>query len=460
MASRPPSPSPPLEGYDTAGEEATAASSGEESVGCRTRGKGKTPRKPVKRSPRKVKQRHATRDEKGLYVSMRGNKQPAQTGSSDYLGSLDSLTWDAHTEPLIAEERAATPISLIGSIYGNMAEVDQARDNVVRALMEVEDDVMPFRGKNLTTPRLDVVGQKASDLKKALQDGHLYLMNHDAEEYEANLKEQVIASRRDLSELIVELEETKARRQDAAAEAARTDNRAAADAEMRHQARQELVRGRVAMLQGEVKALVTDSENFCTAKAASDEELYERAEKHKVICSRLTTALEECKVIANQALEHDLIEESSNLDGAVAKLRSLKLETDNAMLSSRRTAGVWSEKGRRAAARGDMKMPAFSASGEKLTIYEFEKEWVAYKTTVNNSVEEALKELKMAVQPPTRAAVQKMSTEKQIFDYLKAHFGNPVVLLSAREEEVRSWGECKGTDGARREWLIHAKDRL
>ena len=53
-----------------------------------------------------------------------------------------------------------------------------------------------------------------------------------------------------------------------------------------------------------------------------------------------------------------------------------------------------------------------------------------------------------------------MATERLIFDYLKAHFGNPVLLLSAREAEIRAWSDCKGTDGIRREWLINAKDRL
>ena len=35
-----------------------------------------------------------------------------------------------------------------------------------------------------------------------------------------------------------------------------------------------------------------------------------------------------------------------------------------------------------------------------------------------------------------------------------------MLLLSARETEVRGWAECKGNDQARREWLIHAKNRL
>jgi hypothetical protein len=108
-----------------------------------------------------------------------------------------------------------------------------------------------------------------------------------------------------------------------------------------------------------------------------------------------------------------------------------------------------------------MKAPVFSgAATDRLTVYEFEREWASYKAALNYSVDEALKELKVAVQAPARAAVGKMETEAAIFAYLRTHYGSPVLLLSAREEEIRAWTDCKGTDQVRREWLIHAKNRL
>jgi hypothetical protein len=79
------------------------------------------------------------------------------------------------------------------------------------------------------------------------------------------------------------------------------------------------------------------------------------------------------------------------------------------MLSSRKEAGVWAEKGRRTAARGDQKMPSFSGSAtDRLTVYEFEKEWAAYKAAAGLTMEESVKELRVAVQPPARAAIQNM----------------------------------------------------
>ena len=113
-----------------------------------------------------------------------------------------------------------------------------------------------------------------------------------------------------------------------------------ADAETaRLAARQVVVRTRVAALQNQINTLLVNGQRFCAAKAATDEELYERAEMHKLLGSRLLTALEECKLLANQALEHDLIEESTNLDGAVTMLRALQMESEDSMISSRKVAG-------------------------------------------------------------------------------------------------------------------------
>ena len=490
-----PQSSPPLEGYDTAGEEVHDSSGGDTTAPSPTRWKN-TPKRPLKRPQRQPVVRHAQRDSKGRFTKVLAccSKPRRETGTeSENAGdadseSVDSLQWDAHTEALdttqverqwltdtndsvtvdesdgsdhsAGSQEEGGRISVLGRQY-KMAEVNRTRDIVERTLMEIEDDVLPFRGKNLTNERLEQLEAKATTLKRSLQSGHQYLAANDAEEYEANLKAQVTENRRTLSVFIVELEEIRAARQEAAAAAAQADNRVADAETARLAARQVVVRTRVAALQNQIKTLLVDGQRFCAAKAATDEELYERAEMHKLLGSRLLTALEECKLLANQALEHDLIEESTNLDGAVTMLRALQMESEDSMISSRKVAGVWSEKGRRSAARGDMKMPVFSgAVGEKITVYEFEKDWSMYRAAVNYSVEEALKELKLAVQPPSRAAIQKMANEKLIFDYLKAHFGNPVLLLSAREAEIRAWPDCKGTNTTRREWLINAKDRL
>jgi hypothetical protein len=344
-----------------------------------------------------------------------------------------------------------------------MDKVNAMRDQVERAMLEVEDNIEPFRGKQVTRNALIQLSALATALRKTLQDGHLYLAAHDADEYDANFRTKVTECRRLLSAFLVETEEQKAAR---AAEFAAADTQAtataAAEAEnQRKLARQEIVVTRVARVLDEAKQLREECEAFCTTKATTDEQLYEKAEAYKVLCGCLEAVTARCKEAADLALGHDLLKESGEADVAASGLGKLRLKVDQAMLASRKGAGVWAEKGWRTTARGDQKMPSFSgAATDKLTVYEFEKDWVAYKVAAGLTVEESVKELRVAVQPPARAAIQKMESEEAVFTYLKAHYGNPFLLLNAREEEMRGWAPCKGSDVQCREWLIHAKERL
>ena len=272
--SQSPLSSPPLEGYNSAHEE-VLASSGEETTVPTQQKRRKTLRKPTKRPPSQSATRHSARDAGGRFRSTR-NRQSGGTdseiGSAADLLSVDSLTWDAHTQPLNAtvgtrrwsvetqygvpidptaglerlsphaEGRESAASGWIEQLHDTMADLERVRDSVDRALIEIEDDVLPFWGKNLTSERLDELTAKAGRLKRALQDGHLYLVAND-EEYETGVKGLVVENRRALSEFIVELEEVKAGRQAAAAEAARADNRMADAEKVRLGARQEVVKG-------------------------------------------------------------------------------------------------------------------------------------------------------------------------------------------------------------------------
>ena len=59
------------------------------------------------------------------------------------------------------EGRESAASGLIEQLPDIMAELDRVRDSVERALLEAEDDILPFRGKNLTTERLDDLVAKA-----------------------------------------------------------------------------------------------------------------------------------------------------------------------------------------------------------------------------------------------------------------------------------------------------------
>jgi len=385
----------------------------------------------------------------------------AEGGASDGGGSQILTALLAGNEQETGESRDISILTAIEVLQpaNSMETVEQARDQLERALLEIEDDILPFADKELTGDCMVELKEKAVKLKKVLQDCHLYLNNHDEEEYVANNKDNVAENRRLLAGFIVNIEQQRrAYEKDAAAElmaarlVAREDD---AGARRAHVSR------RAAQLLDQLKAIEADCVQFCDCSLTGDEHLYELAEQHKVLLRRLDANQEQCEQLTSKALDLSLVKESDDLCRAVDSLLNLKHSADAALVKHRKAAGVWAEKGRRTANRGDIKMPVFSgATTDLLTVYEFEKEWNSYKETVNYSVMEALRALKLAVQPPARSAVHKMETEAAIFTYLRAHFGNPVLLLNAREAEIRGWAECKGTHQVRREWLLHAKSRL
>lgn len=507
------SSSPPNHGYDTAGEELDTSCNEAARTGGRTRTK-----RLVKTTPRGKSARELPRDASGRFVPRRpllpgsrrdsGDGDDSELGSATDLVSVSSLTWDDTGAPLNqtsgttrrwstetqfsvpaasgfsgselpthpeGRESAAsghvTDHSLDTVIYNygepTMDETRRRREQADKALLEVEDDILPFRGKRLTQARLTALSGKATELKRQLQDCHLYLAAHDRDEYDANLRGVVTENRQLLSAFIVELEEQQVVQEDAAAAAAaeaaaRAAKQAQTDEneEKLNSARLDMIRGRVSRKLKELKQVEKDCVDFNAVKHdGGDEQLHELAERHKVLDGRLNVVIEESKEVADHAMEYDLIGDSEAMYDAVAGLRGLKQINDQTLLAWRKAAGVWASK--RSAGRGDLKMPLFSGSStDMLTIYEFQKEWLTYKAAVKFSVEEGLKELKMAVQLPARAAIVRMDSEVEVMKYLHAHYGNPVLLLSAREAEIKGWAECKGGDKARREWLMNAKNKL
>ena len=73
---------------------------------------------------------------------------------------------------------------------------------------------------------------------------------------------------------------------------------------------------------------------------------------------------------------------------------------------------------------------------------------------------EALKELKAAVQEADKEVTNAMDTEEAILEHLVDRFGNPIEMIRSREAEFASWKPCKGTYEQRRDWFAHARARL
>jgi hypothetical protein len=331
---------------------------------------------------------------------------------------------------------------------------------VRRALMEAEEDVLPFAGKRLTLNCITRLCTLASSLKKDLQVTHLELDGD--EEYQQQLSEQATACRKKLTAFLVDAEESREKLE--AEERLRFDQAGGAAgvaAAAAKAVQQPLVARKVTATIEEMIAVRNRYREVMASDPCNDAELYEKMEKLRILDEQAAVVNHDSNELGKLVLEVNLPDEGAKLDDVAAATRKVKAAAADKMLQWRRDAGIWSEKKKRGSMRTDLKMPTFSAGLHmKLTIYDFEKEWKEYCDAMEYSKEEAVKMLKVAVQPPARGDVVNFQTEQEIFCYLKKHHGNPMVLLNAREKEIRSWALCRGSDMAQRDWLIQAKSKL
>ena len=217
MAASPRSSSP-LEGYDTAGEE---PEHGEREAPAATHKRRRSGRARTASNP--------ARDRRGRFTSRRGASLDTQRTADDDSAaesdpdSVDSLAWDAQLEQLDAttgtrrwssgtqysvpidtdseddhlsavEEGRESRASATG-----MGDVAHHRAEIARALMEIEDDIVPFIGRQVSATCIAGLIEKATALKRTLQAGHLYLAANDAAAYAGVLDASVTDTRRTIS---------------------------------------------------------------------------------------------------------------------------------------------------------------------------------------------------------------------------------------------------------------------
>lgn len=355
------------------------------------------------------------------------------------------------------ESEAAGPVSS-DDIDPEM-EATAWRRKAQRSILEANEDVLPFAGRKLTPDCLQKLCVLASSLKKDLQNAHIELS--DDAVYNDSISALSTTARTALTAFLIEAEVIKLA-QDEEARTRRADATldAAAAATAAEAAKRPLILKKVHTVSNELDDVRAAFQTLMITGPKTDQELYEKAEKVKANEERYAAATADSRELAKLALDCNLIVESGDLEDKMAACRRAKMASTDQMLEWRTTAGVWTEKKRRPE-RSDVKLPNFTAGiNSKLTIYEFEKEWLEYCAVKEFSKEEALKILKQAVQPPARADIMNLLTVEQVFEYLKKHHGNPMMLLHAREQEVKGWSSCKGTDMEQREWLVQAKSKL
>jgi hypothetical protein len=225
------------------------------------------------------------------HSSLAGDDGDRSDDSEDYLSPND-------------DETPARQVTAPEMSSSNQTPPDAAlyMRKVKRALMEAEEDVIPFAGKRLTLNCITKLCTLAASLKKDLQVTHLELDGN--EEYQQQLSEKATACRQKLTAFLVDAEESRERLE--AEERERVDQAggaAGAAAAAASTARQPIVVRKVKATVEEATAVAKLFEGVMVSDPSNDAELYEKVEKLRILDERAAAVNQDSYELSKLILE-------------------------------------------------------------------------------------------------------------------------------------------------------------
>ena len=378
--------------------------------------------------------------------------------ASDLVGSQQSLTWDNFTPPIqqedhlifdyensstsglasdtlqereleqfIEEPERLTPVDERGesrasngeherTMAGEQAVGGPGDDVVATALLEVEDysleveeDIGPYIGQQLTWERLHEMLNRCKELKKLLRGSDLLLRRARVATYDEQkqgmvqeAKTTLTAAMRHFDTLLIALTAERAaagvgggrgNAHDDGHDISMSSDGSEVDQELLDHTRQRAISWRA-----EYVILMNKIEEMSNDVPSDEEKLYMVGEHLLIVSSEAKVRSKDGESIAAALHKCRAYKEERDIQENIATLYTNETALRELMLTWRSELGVWHEKSRRAVNRSNLKMPKLTGQPKSITIFEFKKEWEDYKKAAALSKQEGLAELKQAIQ--------------------------------------------------------------
>jgi len=426
--------SPDLVGYTSTGEEVTAGS-----VTAAAGGGSRQERQ---------------RDASGRFIRSGSEVQSEASGST----GRESQRLPTHIEETDRANTSPTMSNSAGTSDAGELEIQTCYHKLNTAIMELEDELLVFkgRGQRLTMDGLQSAVNQTKAVAKVIRECHAYLTTHDRENYATSLMGAVNDGRKEIFAILAELED----RRIALGEQPVLPGAVAVAEPAPDTVLQNRVRAQAEEVAVEADGILDQLSEFCTKKPTDDEQIYELAEKLKLLDLQASSTTADANRVATLALSCRAFDAEVRVQERTSLLKKVLTRAQAKLLDWRGQSGLWDERTQRAGPRTAITAPKFTGAAKDLTIFEFMSEWAHYKKECRFSVNEALRALKEAVNDPIRVGIKDMSTEDKIFAHLMEQYGNPLLLLNSREKEIAEWEKCEGTSVHVRDWLLRAKTRV
>jgi hypothetical protein len=340
--------------------------------------------------------------------------------------------------------------------------IEQRQDEAEEILVYLETAILPIV-ESVTTARMaDEFAQRVDETIIRLGKCHGFLWRRDRANHTAELGPRIEEALAQLRDVLMRLTQLRAAEteEESEPEQERPPDPPPAGPRPPDPVFVESTRAAMVTATAKLCALCVEAKAFTESKRPTeDTDIYRLTEEFKLLSTQIDGACAKATAMAARAISCKLYAEEAALTTLITDTEGGKVAAQKVLMGWRTEAGVFAEKigcGNRAA----VKAPTFTGKPKYLSIYEFIKDWSAFKADSNCTVNEALKELKAAVREADKEVTNAMDTEEAILEHLIERFGNPIEMIRCREAEFTSWKPSKGTFEQRRDWFAHAHTRL
>jgi hypothetical protein len=312
--------------------------------------------------------------------------------------------------PADAAAAAAAEAARLDAIEKRQDEAEEILYYLERAILPVVDTI--------TTARMaDEFAQRVDDTIARLGKCHTFLRRRDRANHEADLGPRIEEASANLGDILVRLTQlraTETEEEESEPEQERPPDPPPAGPPPPDPVFVDSTKTAMVAVTAKLAALCVEAKAFTESKKPmEDDEIYCLSENFKLLSSQIDAACAKATAVAARAISCRLYAEESTLTTLITDTEGGKVAAQKVLMGWRREAGVFAEKlgrGNRTA----VKAPTFTGKPKSLSIYEFIKDWSAFKADSNCTVNEALKELKAAVREADKEVTNAMDTEDAI----------------------------------------------
>ena len=342
---------------------------------------------------------------------------------------------------------------------------DQAQLALHRAFIEILDDTLhdDFDSINLDEVEYDYIKDKckqAEDEKQSLRVAITFMMAHAKDEFNADHKEKTVIQRGRLVDFVNKAQARMVVMRNEQTQAPRNPTEAAQMESRKIKA--DSVRNYQVKVIDEMKAVTAGLKRLKVSANLDQGEFRLEEEMFRGLGKRAEAAIKEAQRLRSDAVDAGMSDEAKSIEDECRTLQETNGMVSDLVLGQRVNRNLVSSSGGATFKGSDVSPPTFSGDGSVSSdFFKFSEDLKLYTSVKNPSNDELLRILQTkCLKGEALVSCEHMKSKEEIMTYLKATYGNAMLLINQQLTEIRKLGVCTGNEAKMRTWAINARSKL